>query len=1349
MVNPLMASLPSPPPASGHPSWWARLRGPLALLLGAAFAAGSALAAPASTPSAAGGAVATDNPWFLTQTLKGSQTGTVADWFGRGVAVDGTTAVIGAPTAVSTGTARKGAAYFMALEGGVWVEKQVMRGSQQTTTSGSVDNYGYTVALQGDTAAVTAKTMAEPDGSYHGIVYLYTRSGDSWTEQAIVKANAADAPYDDFGHALALDGDTLAVGAMTYRPNAATPQVGRVYVYVRNGGAWTLQATLAADDAGPFMTFGMSVALAGDTLLVGGPGNDNLARPGAVYAFQRSGTTWTQVQHINAPAAVDGDYFGTAVALAGDSAIVGAAGAEPDGDFVRGAAYVMQRNGGSWSHVQTLVASDGQALDGLGLTLVMHGDRALIGAPTASRDFSEQGLAYLFERDANGWSETRQFVSNVPWSAETYAYGLALSDDYAFIGAPFGNGASRPAAVYVYRNTDLGHLTFTPPSLNMGQTPIGTTSDPVAVTLANDGHSAAHVSAISVPSGPFTFESVCGAAPFTIAAGASCELRFRFTPDATQVYTTTATVDSDAAPSSVTLAVSAEGVAAIALLDPIEPLSAEVIEGQGSASTNVTLHNSGTAALGWSVFDSPADESLIVHLDHSVSSTLLPSNTVACSSFNMTRETHYLRTFAAADFGADGAFHVDKVSFGVQEASAETEVRVRLHSLEGPMNFQNLRLLAEYPVTVAAQTLGTVIVPVDVDLPANTTLVVELISPDLAPVSGRFYAGSNRAGETGASWYAAADCGFPQPVRYSSMSGFPAPVVHLVLSASGHGIDCGLPSWLSADPAAGSVAALGSGGFTATFNPAGLAAGNYSGGICLASNALNRPIVRIPATLLVGVSNPVLAVTPAALDFGTLDAGIDSAPQEVTLSSTGNVAVTVSGVSTPTLPFSPAAGSCPAAPFGLAPGQSCTLGFLFSPRTVGTWSQTIAVTSTAGNKVVVLSGVGVVAPRSVTILGGSGQEATVGTPFAHPLAVQVRDALGRPMQDVSVTFTTPASGPSAILSASSGQTDANGYTAVTAVAGSEGGLYVVQAKVAGVVAPAEFSLQNRASVADVAIHIHTDAEFARPGGWIDYWVTVANNGPDAAHAVDVRMELPAQLDRDVARWICLTGSPGTCTPEGVGALADRVDLGAGQSIAWLVTVPVRADATEDDIRVSVHAAAADDPSSANNVASVVTQMVLYRDGFESYGSGTLTDVPATPLLLDAAHMGRLEWAADTATPSGRIERLLEATPNTVTGSPAALRVERVAIGGMQWLRRVELAPQVLAEVGPWQRADAIDRVWIANLPAQSADGGSASLVISGESGLPVWQLADVAAGVVWRLRAAGPASLELLSGDAD
>lgn len=1347
MVNPLMSSLPCTRPASGRSSWLLRLRGLAALTLGAGFLAGSMFAAVASGPAAATVVAPTDNPWFLTQTIKGSQAGGIADWFGRGVAVDGTTALIGAPTTLTTGTSRKGAAYFMELEGGNWVEKQVMRGSQQTTASGPVDNYGYTVALQGDTAAVTAKTMEEPDGSYHGIVYLYTRSGGSWTEQAIVKANAADAPFDDFGQSLALDGDTLAVGAISYRRGPSVPQVGRVYVYVRNGTVWTLQATLEADDAGPFMTFGWSVALAGDTLLVGGPGNDNLARPGAVYAFQRSGTTWTQVQHINAPAAVDGDYFGTAVALAGDTAIIGAAGAEPGGNFVRGAAYVMQRNGGSWSHAQTLVASDGQALDGLGTTLAMHGDRALIGAPTASRDFNEQGLTYLFERDANGWSETRQFVSNVPRIAETYGFGMALSDDYALIGAPFGNGSSKPAAVYVYRNTDLAHLSFTPTSLDMGQTPVGYTSDPVAVTLANDGLSAAHVSAITLPTGPFTIESACGATPFTLEAGASCELRFRFAPLATQVYSTTATVESDAAPASVSLAVRGNGVAAVALLEPIEPLSAEIIEGQGVVNKNVPLHNSGTTALGWAVFDSPADASLIVHLDHSVSSTILPSNTTACAGFNTTRKTHYLRTFKAADFGAAGAFHVDEVSFGVQEASVAAEVRVRLHSLEGPMNFQNLRLLAEYPVTVEPQTLGTITVPVDVDLAPNATLVLELIGPDLAPVNGRFYPGSNRAGETGPSWYAAPDCGFPQPVLYSSMSGFPAPVVHLVLSASGHAIDCSLPSWLSTDPSVGSVAPFSSGDFAATFDATGLALGSYTGAICLTSNAVNRPIVQIPATLLVSPANPVLAVTPAILDFGNMDVGVDSAPRQITLASTGNVTIAVNGTTAPSLPFSSAAGSCPATPFDLVSGQSCTLGFVFSPRTIGTLTQSITVTSTAGNTSIVLSGVGVVEPRSIAVLGGSSQEAAVGSPFANPLAVQVRDALGRPMQNVSVTFSVPASGPKANLSAYSAQTDANGYAAVTAVAGSEPGLYVVEATVAAVGAPAEFTLQNRAARADVAIHLHTDSDFVRPGRWINYWVTVVNNGPDAAHAVDVSMQLPAQLDLAATRWICLSDVTGACTPEGIGALADSVDLAAGQSMAWLLTAPVLIDAAEANIHVSANATAAADPSNANNVASVVTQMALYRDGFDAYGSGTFSDDPVTSILLDAAHLARLEWVA--IAPTDRIERVLEATSDTVVGSRAALSIERIAIGRMQWLRRIEVTLDGTTQVQPWHRADGIDHVWIANLPVQSADGGSASLVVSGENGTPAWQLSDLPIGVVWSLRAKGSASVALVPADAD
>ena len=210
---------------------------------------------------------------------------------------------------------------------------------------------GVSVAIDGDTLAVGAQFEASGNGSQSddsapgaGAVYVFTRTGGAWTQQAYLKASNPDAG-DQFGVAVALAGDTLAVGAIGEASeceginhagnNNNAPGSGAAYVFTRTAGVWSQQAYLKASNAGGL--FGYGVALAGDTLAVGAPfeasnatgingdQSDNTAPlAGAVYVFTRSAGIWSQQAYIKASNTDAGDRFGGNVALDGDSLLVGA-----------------------------------------------------------------------------------------------------------------------------------------------------------------------------------------------------------------------------------------------------------------------------------------------------------------------------------------------------------------------------------------------------------------------------------------------------------------------------------------------------------------------------------------------------------------------------------------------------------------------------------------------------------------------------------------------------------------------------------------------------------------------------------------------------------------------------------------------------------------------------------------------------------------------------------------------------------------------------------------------------------------------------------------------------------------
>ena len=171
------------------------------------------------------------------------------------------------------------------------------------------------------------------------------RSGTTWSEQAKLTASDA-AAEDEFGFTVALSGDTALVGALLH-DTAAGADAGSAYVFVRSGTAWSEQAKLTASDAVASDGLGSSVALSGDTALVGAFFGDTaaVADAGSAYIFVRSGTTWSEQAKLTASDPARSDEFGWSVALSGDTALVGAFAGDTAAGEEAGSAYVFVRIG--------------------------------------------------------------------------------------------------------------------------------------------------------------------------------------------------------------------------------------------------------------------------------------------------------------------------------------------------------------------------------------------------------------------------------------------------------------------------------------------------------------------------------------------------------------------------------------------------------------------------------------------------------------------------------------------------------------------------------------------------------------------------------------------------------------------------------------------------------------------------------------------------------------------------------------------------------------------------------------------------------------------------------------------
>lgn len=311
------------------------------------------------------------------------------------------------------------------------------------------DRFGSAIALSGDTALVAARS-ADPGGrDSQGAVYVFTRDGGTWKQRAKLVAEDGDAS-DQFGWSVTLSGDTALVGAL--RADAGR---GAAYVFVHDDGTWRQQAKLVARDGSKEDRFGWSVALSGDTALVGAALTDVGDDPGrgAAYVFRRSGGTWRQQAKLMASDGAAGDRFGESVALAGDTALVGASFAVVDGNLEQGAAYVFARDGREgWSQQAKLIAADGAELDGLGGSVALSGDTALVGAEVADADHKDEGAAYVFARDGGTWYQRAKLAADDGARGDAFGISVALSDDTALVGANTAavDGDARPGAAYLF-----------------------------------------------------------------------------------------------------------------------------------------------------------------------------------------------------------------------------------------------------------------------------------------------------------------------------------------------------------------------------------------------------------------------------------------------------------------------------------------------------------------------------------------------------------------------------------------------------------------------------------------------------------------------------------------------------------------------------------------------------------------------------------------------------------------------------------------------------------------------------------------------------------------------------------
>jgi hypothetical protein len=422
------------------------------------FAPVRAGTADAHGPSAvhdrrANGASSMDPLAWLQQELTAGD-GTSGDNFGYSVAVSGTLAVVGALQATVDGHQYQGAAYVFAESDGIWSEQQKLTSSD----GGADDNFGKTVATDGTTVLVGAHGATVDGHRYQGAVYVFRESGGTWTQQQKLVASDG-AGGDNFGGALALNGDTALVGAFNATVDGVSQQ-GAAYVFDAVDGVWTQAQKLTASDGAEADQFGHAVALDGVHALVAawGAGIDGNYGQGAVYAFDDDGGNWSETQKLVAFDGAGSDTFGGALAVLGNSALIGAPYAQIGGNYGQGAVYAFANDGNGWNETQKLTASDGGMSDNYGYVVAIDGGTALVGAANATVNGSAaQGAAYLLADIAGSWSEQQKLIASDGTSFNKFGCAGDIAGGTVLVGAEFASvdGEFGQGIVYAFAQDSI------------------------------------------------------------------------------------------------------------------------------------------------------------------------------------------------------------------------------------------------------------------------------------------------------------------------------------------------------------------------------------------------------------------------------------------------------------------------------------------------------------------------------------------------------------------------------------------------------------------------------------------------------------------------------------------------------------------------------------------------------------------------------------------------------------------------------------------------------------------------------------------------------------------------------
>jgi hypothetical protein len=378
----------------------------------------AAVASCSTTPENPEGSTATDGQPLSSSQAQKLQAADAApgDRLGSSIAIANDNIFLGVRLDDVAGVPDRGSVYVFTRNGSSYAQTQQLSPSDLFASN----RFGISMAASGDTLLVGANRSSSGDGA----VYAYTRTAQGFVQQQ--KLVPSDWPNAlRFATSLAMSGTTAAVAGQ-----------GSIYVFEKSGETWaqTEKVFGRPGDVAPVL------AMSNDMIVAGFSCDNAPSGPcrGSVSIYVRSGNSWGEQQVLLASDGVANDRFGSAVAVAGNTVLIGAPGRGQN----KGAAYVFTRSGSIWSEQQTLVGADGVAGNLFGQSVALQPDHALIGPFFHDHPGVEPlaGTAYVFTRSGNTWTQREEIRASDGQNNDYFGQGVALSNDIMVVGAPNDDG---------------------------------------------------------------------------------------------------------------------------------------------------------------------------------------------------------------------------------------------------------------------------------------------------------------------------------------------------------------------------------------------------------------------------------------------------------------------------------------------------------------------------------------------------------------------------------------------------------------------------------------------------------------------------------------------------------------------------------------------------------------------------------------------------------------------------------------------------------------------------------------------------------------------------------------------